>query len=55
MKKLIFACLMAWSAVAMATAGIVPQPKEVKPVVHKEQCCDKSKADPNCCPQSCCN
>jgi hypothetical protein len=55
MKKFISACLSAWSAVALLSAGIVTNPKKVNPVVQKEQCCDKREADPDCCPSSCCS
>jgi len=45
MKKLIMACLLAWSAAAMASAGIITKTKETKPAVQKERCCDKGKSD----------
>jgi len=48
MKKLIMAGLLALSVASIATAN-VRKPKKVKANAQKEQCCDKSKQNPNCC------
>jgi len=56
MKKLMMSAFLAWAVTGMVIAGNVKTPKKSKAAAKKEQCCDKSKKDPNCCKESsCCN